>query len=146
MLSRRTIPTGLVLIAIATGLVGCSGADITYKDSGSAYSKQDVAAVFDNADTDPYAETNTNEAPALRTKAMIELHKAGGDQADIADMLTRTFPNTTNSVPVYVERAEFEGSAAVIVVEAIGPAGSTMKDERLWVLDPDGTVLYSAMR
>jgi len=61
-------------------------------------------------------------------------------------MLTRTVEPETRGVPVYVELASVDGTAAVIVVEATGPKSGTLDSKRLWVLNADGDVIFARSR
>jgi hypothetical protein len=57
-------------------------------------------------------------------------------------MLTKTFSAQTRAVPVYFERATFNGTPAVVVVEATGPPEGKLTTKRVWILDENGGVLF----
>ena len=59
---------------------------------------------------------------------------------------TATFGAKTRGVPVYVEWADLDGQRALIMVEAIGPAGGSLTTKRLWALSPSGDVLFAGTR
>jgi hypothetical protein len=45
-----------------------------------------------------------------------------------------------------VEKAKFDGTPALIIIEAIGPANGKLTTERLWALSKDGAVLFVGTR
>lgn len=143
----RIINIGLAM-ALALGLTasGCTPRRLTFVDNGTAYDKTTVAATLDGADIDRLSSKSTSESATLRHEALTELRTQSDSAAKVADMLTKTFSADMRGVPVYVERATFEGKPAVIVVEAAGPRGSTLGTKRLWVLDEKGDVLFVASR
>ena len=96
----------------------------------------------DSVDTSKLANTPSEDAVALRHKALTKLRSKGGNAVLVADMLTKTFSAETRSVPVYFERATYKDKPAVVVIEAAGPAEGKLSTKRVWVLDEQGGVLF----
>ena len=76
----------------------------------------------------------TADGVKLRHDALAALRRQGATASGVADLLTRTFPSDTSGVPVYVEKATYEGKPAVLVVEAAGPKAGSLNAKRLWVV------------
>ena len=143
---RRRINHVAIAIAVALALAGCADSSPTFVNEGNEYTAATVTSVFGLADGGEPLGAATSEAPGLRSQALVELRGEGGDAQTAADLITRTFANGGGGVPVYVEQATFEGQQAFIVVEAIGPKNGKLRNLRVWVLDPEGKVLYSGVR
>ncbi len=143
---RHRIRHVAIAIAVALALAGCADSSPAFVDEGNAYTAATVTSVFGLADDGEPLGAATSEASKLRSQALVELRGKGGDAQAAADLVTRTFANSGGGVPVYVEQATFEGQEAFIVVEAIGPKGGKLRNLRVWVLDPQGEVLYSGVR
>lgn len=139
---QRIIIVTALLIAVL-GLGGCGADSPVWVDNGGAYSSSSVDSVLGVADTARYVDRPTGDAPALRHKALTSLRKNGQDAAIVATLLTSTFDPETRGVPVYVEEASVDGTAAVIVVEATGPKSGTLGSKRLWVLTRNGDVILA---
>ena len=123
---------------------GCAPGGPTYVDQGTHYTLASVDGVFSSADTRRYTDRPTSAAVGLRHDALVALRKRGGNAASAAELVTRTFPADTRSVPVYVERATVENKPALVIVEATGPKEGTLKAKRLWVLDNQGNVIFAS--
>lgn len=143
---RRRIRHVVIAIAVALALAGCADSSPVFVNDGSQYTAATVTSVFGLAEDGEPLGAATSEAPELRSQALVELRSKGGDAQAAADLVTRTFANSGAGVPVYVEKASFEGQEAFIVVEAIGPKSGKLMNLRVWVLDPEGKVLYSGVR
>ncbi len=143
---RRSTAAFLCIVVLATGIAGCDDSSITYSDNGDAYTATTVATVFDSTEPSPFAGKPVAEARQFRHQALSDLRSQGGDAAAAADLITKTFPDSTPGVPVAIQNVTFEGTPALVVVELIGPKGGQLVDERLWVIDPQGDVLYSGTR
>ena len=143
---HRIVRIAISSVVIAIALIGCAPRGPMWLDNGAVYSSGSVGALIDAADTTRLVDRPTTDAPQLRHKALTELRKAGADAALVADLLTDTFEPSTRGVPVYVERASFDGTAAVIVVEATGPKSGKLSAKRLWVLSEDGDVILARSR
>jgi len=140
--SMAVVLTVVVLLAVS----GCGSDSPPFVDTGASYTDQDVTSVFGSVDANSALGQPTADAPALRSAALGALRGEGEAAASAADLITRTFASSTAGVPVYVERALFNGEQALIVVEAIGPKGGKLSDLRVWVIDETGEVLYSGTR
>ena len=144
--------SGIVAISLAMLLTlvvtsgGCSTRRITFVDEGATYGKDTAPMLLDTLDISALSSKSTSDSVTLRHDALTDLRAQGDSAAGVADMLTKTFSADMRGVPVYVERASFEGKPAVILVEATGPRGSTLATKRLWVLDEQGGVLFVASR
>lgn len=143
---HRIVRIAVSSAVIAIALIGCAPRGPMWLDNGAVYSSGSVGALIDAADTTILVDRPTTDAPQLRHKALTELRKSGADAALVADLLTDTFEPSTRGVPVYVERASVDGTAAVIVVEATGPKSGKLSAKRLWVLSEDGDVILARSR
>ena len=144
--SRRLIATAITTLLLTAGLSGCGPEGPVWVDEGTAYTTRSVSTVLDTADTSRLVDRPTSDAPALRHSALTELRKDGAGAARVADLLTNTFEPNTRSVPVYVEQASVDGTAAVVVVEAAGPRSGKLSAKRLWVLSRNGDVILARSR
>lgn len=138
----RRVASFLLVLACLAFLLGCSTQGPDFVDEGASYNETSVMALADGIDTSRLANTPSDDAAGLRHEALTTLRSLGGRAVPIADMLTRTFSAQTRGVPVYFERATFNGKAAVVVIEAAGPANGKLIAKRVWVLDEQGGVLY----
>lgn len=145
MALHRRVAAVLVLLALLPG-VGCSPESPRFVDSGAQYTSLDVTSVLDVVDSADVGGTPTTDAATLRSSYLGALRGQGTSAAEAANVITRTFSKATPGVPVYVERAVFEGTPALVIVEAIGPRGGTLRDKRIWVIDDNGAVLFSVTR
>lgn len=133
-----------VLLALA---VGCKPASPRYVDEGGAYDRKSVMRLLSSiGETKGLAETPVSQATEGRHQAMSALRAGGGSAANAAELMTRVFPPATAAVPYYVESASYEGTSAVVILEAMGRKGGNLSDKRLWVISLDGDVLISASR
>ena len=130
------------LLAVSLAVSGCAPKGPTYVDAGASYSQSTLASVYALADTSKLASQSAADTTKLRHDALTGLRRQGGTAAAAADLMTKTFPPSTRGVPVYVERALFDGKQALVVVEAIGPATGKLTTKRLWVLSDSGSVLF----
>ena len=138
---RSVAPLVLILVFSAL-LIGCSSQGPAFVDSGASYSKTSVMKLAEGIDTSQFASTPSTDAAGLRHEALTALRSRGGRAAAVADMLTRTFSADTRGVPVYLERATFDGKPSVVVIEAAGPPSGKLTAKRVWVLDEQGGVLF----
>ena len=145
MALHRRMAAVLVLLALSSG-VGCSPESPRFVNAGARYTALDVTSVLEVVDATNVRGTPTTDAATLRSSYLGTLRGQGGAAAEAADIITRTFSKATPGVPVYVERATFEGTPALVIVEVIGPRGGRLGDKRIWVIDDDGAVLYSVTR
>jgi hypothetical protein len=117
-----------------------------FVDANTSYTEASVTKLAEGIDTSKLASTPSDQAAALRHEALTALRSRGGRAVPVADMLTRTFSADTRGVPVYFERATFDGKPAVVVVEAAGPEKGNLTTKRTWVLDENGGVLFVGAR
>lgn len=143
--SLRVLASALAC-ALVLVLTACAAHGPTYVDHGASYTESGTASVLSQADVGELNDAKTSDATRLRHDALSSLRSGGAAEARAADLITRVFPTDTRGVPVYVERARVGGVPALLVVEAIGPKNGRLTDKRLWVLDDQGSVLYSATR
>ena len=146
---RNTNALRLMLAFALSGVVllaGCSSTGPTWVDSGAGYTTQNVSDVYTKADISRYAEVSAANTTQQRHDALTALRARGGNASDAATLLTNTLPSDARGVPVYVERATFNGQPALILVEAIGPSKARLTTKRLWVLSAEGTVLFVGTR
>ena len=122
----------LVLLSACTPQI-----TVTYVPEGGSYTADDLDQVLDAANLGSTADLSTEEAPKARQEALASLRLHGDDASALADSLTRDFPVDVASVPVVVERGEYEGAPAWIVVEAWGDAGEQLAHRRVWVFSFD---------
>ena len=132
------------LVALLTLVsAGCTPRGPEFVDAGASYDQAAVTALAKGIDTAKLAETPSSKAAGLRHEALVGLRSRGGSAVAIADMMTKTFSAETRGVPVYFERATYNGTPAIIVVEAVGPNQGKLSTRRVWVLDEKGGVLYA---
>lgn len=136
----------LSALILSTGLVACSPSGPAYISEGNSYTAQTVISVLDVATSDSPEGEPTAEADRLNQQALVSLRTQGDEAAKAADVLTKTFASTAQGVPFYVERATYEGADSLIVAEMIGPKGGVLQDKRVWVIDDQGEILFSATR
>jgi hypothetical protein len=127
-------------------LGGCAAKGPTYVDNGASYTKSTISSVYERADISKLAKVSTANTPKPRHDALTALRARGGTAATSAALITKTLPSGERGIPVYVERANFDGKSALIIIEAIGPATGTLTTKRLWVLGEDGSVLFGGTR
>lgn len=144
--ARRTSLILLVILSTAMLAIaaGCSPKGPLYVDESSSYTVSSVGEILRRADASAYAKEPTSDAADLRHEALVALRKRGGDATAAADLITRTFPADTRSVPVYVERATMDGKRALVVVEATGPKSGSLDAKRMWVFDDQGNVIFAS--
>lgn len=136
----------IALIAVAIVVSGCTSNDPIFVDSGKAVDEAGALVILAQADASAFATRPTLDGPALRHNALAALRRKYPSGSGVADLLTRTFPSDTSGVPVYVERATYDGTPAIIVVEATGPGSGELSSKRLWVVGMDGTILFAGSR
>jgi predicted small lipoprotein YifL len=127
-------------------LSGCAPKGPVYVDAAASYDKTSALAILAAADASNYASRPTSDGVELRHDALAELRRKSPSASGVADLITTTFPRATSGVPVYVEKATFEGKPAVIVVEATGPPSGKLSSKRIWVLGENGDILFAGSR
>jgi len=125
---------------------GCSADSPRFVDSGGAYTQADITGVLDVVDSSSALGKPTSESSQLRSAALVSLRGQGEAAETAASLITKTFQSSTPGVPVYVERATYNGTPALVIVELIGPRDGSLVDKRIWVIDDAGLVLYSGTR
>lgn len=141
----RIIVVAFVILAWAQ-LQGCGGQGPEFVDAGHTYTSETVTLLLERSDAGDLARLPSADAMPLRQEALTDLRGAGGGAAEAASTITKAFPADATGVPYYVERATYDGTAGWVILEARGPAGGTMRNRLLWVIDSKGEVLYSVMR
>lgn len=145
-LGTTRLPAVFAIIALLASSVGCTGRPVQFVDAGRSYTASTVDDLIANTSSGGLAAQKTEDAPALRQRALVSLRRASGRAPQAAELLTAIFPASTTAVPYYVERATYEGTDAWIVLEARGRPGGTLADRRLWVIDTTGNVMVSKLR
>ena len=133
-----------VALALSTLLLlaGCGAKGPQWVDADASYTGQSVSSVYATADISLQSGVSAADTTKQRHDALLALRKRGGAASDAADLITKTMPTDTRGVPVYVERAKFNGEPSLVIVEAIGPASGKLTTKRLWVLSTHGAVLF----
>ena len=145
----RRIGLGIATIALlAAGLsavAGCSTPHILFETSGRAFSADSARALLAATDTSEFSGRPVANATELRHETLVSLRELGEEGAAVADLVTEALPTNTKAVPVRVEIATWNGSPAVVLIEAYGKQAGRLDQKRLWVLDSStGAVLFSA--
>lgn len=123
-------------------LFGCAPEGPVFVDANNSYDQTSIMKLIESIDTTQLAGTPSAKSVDLRHEALTSLRSKGGRAVAVADLLTKTFSAETRGVPVYFERAMFNGKSAVVVVEAAGPRDGNLTSRRVWVIDEQGAVLY----
>jgi hypothetical protein len=139
---RPTLTALALCFVLSFGIAGCAAPKAEFIDAKASYTEASAKALADRIDASKLANTATDQAAALRHEALTELRSRGGRAVLVADMLTKTFSAQTRGVPIYFERATFNGTPAVVVVEATGPPAGKLTTKRVWILDENGGVLF----
>ena len=131
---RRLIPLMLVLMTLAAMLGACGPRDaVTFIPEGGTYTADDLAGLLSKADLGDRPELAPERIADARQRALADLRRQGADAAALADTLTADFPADVAAVPVSVERADYEGQPAWIVIEATADESGRLTYRRLWV-------------
>ncbi len=145
-MSRPNARALFVIVLMAFALTACSPVRAQLVDEDAAYTSQNIDEALEAVEAGDVAGRSVSESEELRTAALVSLRNQGDGGTQIADLITSTFPPETRGVPVYAERATFNGKDAWVVVEVMGRDGGSLEDMRLWVLGDNGEILYSANR
>jgi hypothetical protein len=143
---RIALLFGCAAAVVAVLLGGCAKKGPTYTESETDFTKVTALATLARADISDLESRPTADGPKLRHEALASLRRQGATASSVADLLTSAFPSDTSGVPVYIEKARYEGAPAVIVVEAAGPKSGSLSARRLWVVGEDGGVLLAGSR
>ena len=136
----------MLALSVIALIAGCSPEGPPFVDAGNTYDQTSVMTLVESVDTTALASTPSEKSVDLRHKALTSLRSKGDRAVQVADMLTKTFSAETRAVPVYFERATFNDTPAVILIEAAGPRDGVLSARRVWVLNEDGGVLYMGSR
>lgn len=143
---RTRLASLIVLTAVL--LVACgrpAAPSVTFEAKGAPLNAMEAEKLAAATDIAAVADITTDEAPALRTAMLRKLRAEGADGERAVQLLTAGFPAGTASVPVLVRICSFEGTSAVVVVEAFGDVGGKLTHRRLWVFDAAaGSVIRAA--
>jgi len=145
-IARTVLITALLAATAVALLTGCASKGPVYVESDVNYTNAMALALLAKADASAVASKPTSEGEKLRHEALAALRRNGATASSVADLLTRTFPSSTSGVPVYVERGNYDGKPAVLVVEATGPKSGSLSAKRLWVVGENGDVLFAGSR
>ena len=136
MTTRHTAAVAWICALVLLG--ACTArTTVNYVSEGGSYAAEDLDRLLTTVDLGSIAGLSAEEAPKARQEALASLRLHGDDASALADSLTREFPVDVASVPVIVERGEYEGAPAWIVVEAWGDTGEQLAHRRVWVFSFD---------
>ena len=142
----RIALSALVVSAVIALGSGCAKQEPVFVDAVTAHTKTTALAVLERAESSSMASRPTADGTELRHDALAALRRQGATASAVADLLTRTFPSDTSGVPIYVERATYNGKPSVLVVEATGPESGSLSSKRLWVVAENGDILLAGSR
>ncbi len=142
---KRVVLVCALLIMVAF-LASCGPkARITFNPDGGSLETSEVADALRGLDVPAAAGASVDQAADLRNRSIADLRSRGGDEAELADLLTTQFPADTRSVPYYAAEAIVDGSPAWIIGEVWGPENGTMDKYRVWAFDREtGAVIVTA--
>lgn len=136
MLTGRHYPAIVGLLFAALFVAGCSGRiQITYADSDRSFSGAMIGEALVDVDVPEFYGEPVADAADLRSQSLTALREKGRSQADLADLLTRSFPAEARSVPYYFEEATVDGREAWLVAEVWGSEGGDLSNGRIWAFD-----------
>jgi hypothetical protein len=139
----QRIAAALLLVLI---LAGCKPARPAFVDEGRRYNQTTALQLIGKVGGSGLAKVPVAEAAKRRHEALVALRSRGKQAAEAAKLITEVFPNDTAAVPYYVEIASYEGTSAIVVLEAVGPKGGMLSDNRTWVVSRSGEVLITGTR
>lgn len=135
----------VVVLAAAMTLSACSQSKVAYVDTDASYTSTQLQSLLARTGLGSVGDESASKATELRHEALVQLRSQGTAQSVAADTITKAFPTTIASVPVHVERADFDGAESLIIVEAWGDSRGRLSSKRLWVIGAkSGEILYSA--
>lgn len=144
--ARAKTIIAVAAVVVATVLAGCGSATITYVEDGGPTVRSELETLLRDTSPGDLADVRSEDAADLRTAHLTRLRDTSASGRQTADLITATFPRQERAVPYHVERVTFEGSPAVVILEASGRDGERLSQRRLWVIDDSGSVLLSLMR
>lgn len=133
-------------VALCLAVTGCAQPRVSFSQSETNYDRASASALLQSTSTTEIADEPTARAKQLRLNALTDLRSEGAAGRAAAQVITKVVPNDDKTVPVYIERARFEGKDALLVIEAYGRPAEKLDSARLWVMSPDGRILFSSMR
>lgn len=143
---RIRLVTAIVLSALL--LVACGQPTplrVRFEPNGAPLTGISAEKLAASTDIGPVAAVAVDKAPAVRAEMLKQLRADGPAGERAAQLLTTGFPTATASVPILVRDCSFEGTSAVIVVEAFGDATGKLTHRRLWVFGAaSGDVMRAA--
>lgn len=141
---RRATLFVLLLLLLTTAACG-SPSRVTFIPEGGSYQVGDLIGTLDAAKP-PAAllRVSPDGVPEARQEALTDLRSYGDDAAALADTLTSEFPHDVTAVPFSVERGQFDGSPAWIVIESWGDPDGQLEFRRLWVFSHDDLSVLAA--
>lgn len=133
------IRVAFLVVLIALSIVACGGGaaspSVRFEPNGAPLTAIEAERLASSTDIASFANVSVAEAPALRSRMLTQLRAEGDAGVRAARLLTVGFPASTPSVPVLVRVSSFEGTSAIVVVEAFGDTGGKLTHRRLWVFD-----------
>lgn len=145
MLKGRHYPMIVGLLLATLLITGCSERiQITYTVSDRSLSGAMLGDALADVEVPQFYGAPVADASDLRSQSLTALRAKGDPQAELADLLTRSFPAEARSVPYYFEEATVDGREAWIVAEVWGSEGGELKNGRIWAFDrASGDILAS---
>jgi hypothetical protein len=144
---RRAASVLLACAIVALAIAGCSSTfSVAFVDTNATYDTSKLQKLLaDTAAADRVSESTTAEAAELRHEALVQIRSHGAGGSSAADLITRTFPASTKSVPIYAEWATVEGAESLILIEAWADPSGKLGSKRLWVINAQTEeIVYSA--
>ncbi len=133
---------GTILLLAA----GCASQTPEFVEKGTAHTSESAVRALDSNGPGKLADASIDDAEDLRRDALAALRRRGEAGREAADLITRTFAAAPRGVPYRVERADFDGAEAWLVLEAVPAADGRLGERRLWVLDDGGRILFFSSR
>ena len=144
MHGRRATLCVLLLLLLTTAACG-SPSHVTFIPEGGSYKVGDLISTLDSANPPAsLARLSPDDVAGARQEALADLRSYGDDASALADTLTSEFPHDVTAVPFAVERGQFDGSPAWIVIESWGDPGGQLEFRRLWVFSYDDLSVLAA--
>lgn len=131
---RIRLASAIVLAALLLAACGRTSApSLRFEENGAPLTAAAADKLTASTDISSVSDVTADRAPALRNTMLQQLRLKGASGEHAAQLLTTGFPVSTPSVPVLVRLCSFEGTSAVVVVEAFADPGGTLTHRRLWV-------------
>lgn len=135
----------VIMLCSTLLLSACTDTGIEFIETSENYDAAGLETLLEATSSPELPQHSVDEASELRREALTELRSQSDAGARVADLITRTFPDVS-AVPFHVRTARFEGTDAVLLIEAVGGKDGALSTRRLWAMNDQGDVLLSLMR